>query len=160
MNGTDKRIDELEQKLAEVDALDIKASAEIKDHFEKLLAESPLEPKSEDEFENHSALQFEQWEWGYAEDHLPGLNDFWEAANKNGARVAVEMMLQSEAFTRRWKTKDGKTRWEIAIGPLVLKFDEAQIDEEDNEAEGYDEGETVDYRVAILPVELGEEWME
>ena len=114
----------------------------------------------EDEFAKSPALQFEQWEWGFAEDHLPGLNEFWEAANKNGARVAVEQMLQSEAFIRRKKTKDGKTIWDITIGPLVLKFDEAKIEEEDNDAEGYDEGETIDYRVKILPVELGEEWLD
>lgn len=158
--NTDKRIDELGQKLAEVDALDIKASAEIKDHFERLLAEGTRGPKSEEEFDKHSALQFEQWEWGYAEDHLPGLNEFWEAANKNGARVAVEMMLRSEAFIRRIRYGD-KTTWDITIGPLVLKFDETKIEEEDNEIEGYDEeGGCTDYRVAILPIELGEEWLE
>jgi hypothetical protein len=113
------------------------------------------------DYKTHSALQFEDWEWGDVEDEVPGLGELWEAANRNGARVAVEMMMQSEAFIRRIKTKDGKTTWDITIGPLVLNFDEAQIDTEDNAVDGYDDtDETVDYRYTTLPIELGEEWLE
>ena len=145
---------QLEIKRAEVDRMEAEESARIREIWKAHYAAHPPPPKPD--FEKHPSLQFEEWEWGYAEDTLPGLQAFWEEANKNGARVAVEMMMQSQAFIRRIKTKDGKTEWDITIGPLVLKFDEAKIDEEENDASDEED----DYRVVTLPLELGEEWLE
>ena len=120
MNGTDRRISELEQKLAEVDDLDIKASAEIKDHFEKLLAENPPEPKPERELP-----AFDQWSWG----DPPDVEDYWKKASIAAAELVIEQILDDGARVKLKETPDGDLVIEVKLGPFDFKIKRSDMEE-------------------------------
>lgn len=135
MNGTDRRISELEQKLAEVDELDIKASAEIKDHFEKLLSETPSEPKKERELP-----AFDQWEWG----EPPDVEDYWKKVSIAAAELVIEQILDDGGRVRLKETREGDLEIFVKLGPFEFTVKKSEMKETTDEWELYEEPETED----------------
>ena len=133
MTGTDKRISQLEQKLAEVDRMDKEGTAAIHAAWEKHRAENPVPPKKE-----RFLPDFENWEW----EEPPEIEELWAKASVAAAKLVIEQILDDGARVKLIQTDTGDIEVMVDIGPFEFKVKRSEMKETTDEYELLEEPQT------------------
>jgi hypothetical protein len=126
MKGTDRRISQLDQKLAEVDRMDEEGTAAIKAAWEKHRAENPPPPPKE-----RHLPDFKNWVW----EDPPEIEELVEKVSIAAAKLVIEQLLDDGAMVTLTQTDTADIEVEVDFGPFNFKVKRSEMDEEKDDDE-------------------------